>query len=96
MRLSYDSETDALMVVVREEMAIARTVEVRHGLLDLDAEGEVVAFELLGASAIIERAADLLHRPDLAEALADAVRQYVREAQDEIERSQEATRDVRA
>lgn len=88
MRVSYDSKTDALMVVVREVTEVARTVEVRHGLVDLDGGGEIVAFELLGASAIIERAADLLNRPDLEEALADSVRRYVREAQSEIERAE--------
>ncbi len=88
MRVSYDSKTDALMVVVREGTQIARTVEVQHGLVDLDGEGKVVAFELLGASAIIERAADLLNRPDLEEVLADSVRRYVREAQSEIERAE--------
>lgn len=80
MRISYDQQVDALMVVVRDDVSVARTVEVQHGLVDLDDAGEVVAFELLGASSIIEHVAELAMQPQLDEALADSVYRYLREA----------------
>jgi uncharacterized protein YuzE len=87
MRFSYDPSVDALWVRIKEDGPIVRTVEVRDGLLDLDADGKVVAFELLGASAVIERAAELATNPDLVEVLTEAVTGYAKEAQAELERA---------
>jgi uncharacterized protein YuzE len=87
MRVAYDKKVDALMVRIKEDVPIARTVEVEEGLLDLDADGKIVAFELLGASAVIERAAELATQKDLAEELTRAVRRYAEQAQEQLERS---------
>ena len=88
MRVSYDKKVDALMVRIREDAPIARTVEIEDGLLDLDAAGNIVALELLGASAIIERAAELATRKDLADDLLRALKRYVENAQERLEQSE--------
>ena len=50
MRTSYDAEADALYVRFAE-VSIANSEEVADGVvLDFDAEGRVVAIELLDAS----------------------------------------------
>lgn len=92
MRISYDQEVDALMVVVREGVSVARTVEVKHGLVDLDDAGEVVAFELLGASSIIERVAELAMQPQLEEVLGDALHEYLRDARRRVAEQQSESR----
>ena len=81
---------DILLVVVHEGAAVAKTAEVDSGLVDIDAGGRVVSFEIHGASAIIEHASDLLTRRDLPAALADEVRRYVTAAQLQIERAESA------
>jgi uncharacterized protein YuzE len=88
MRVAYDKKVDALMVRIKEDVPIARTVEVEEGLLDLDADGNIVAFELLGASAVIERAAELATQKDLAEDLKRAVHRYAEQAQEQLEQSE--------
>jgi uncharacterized protein YuzE len=87
VRVAYDKKVDALMVRIKEDVPIARTVEVDDGLLDLDADGNIVAFELLGASAIIERAAELATQTDLADELHKAVKRYAEQAQEHLEQS---------
>jgi uncharacterized protein YuzE len=87
MRVAYDKKVDALMVRIKENVPIVRTVEVEEGLLDLDGDGNIVAFELLGASAVIERAAELATQKDLAEDLQRAVRRYAEQAQEQLEQS---------
>jgi uncharacterized protein YuzE len=50
VRISFDSDVDGLTFVVSDR-AVARTVEAGEGrLVDLDADGNVVAIEILGAS----------------------------------------------
>jgi uncharacterized protein YuzE len=85
MRITYDSSVDALMVRIHEDKVIAKTVEVTYGLVDLDAEDNIVAFELLGASAIIERAAELITRPELQDALTDTLKRVSDEARTKLE-----------
>lgn len=84
MRVSYDKKVDSLRVRIKEDVPIARTVEVPYGLVDVDADGEIVAFEVLGASAVIERAAELATQPDLEDALTATVREYAAKAQEKL------------
>ena len=51
MKVSYDSKTDTLSVVLREDVAVAETDEDRPGvILDFDEEGNLIALEILDAS----------------------------------------------
>jgi uncharacterized protein YuzE len=50
VKITYDTEVDALTLVVSRE-SVERTVDVREGrYIDLDADGNVVAIEILDAS----------------------------------------------
>ncbi len=80
MRVSYDDKLDVLYVTLRKAK-IHRTVELGPALVDLNDEGEVIAFELLGASAVLERVIDLAKQPNLEGALADRLQQYAAVAQ---------------
>lgn len=71
MRVSYDREVDVVMVVLREGEAVARTVEVRQGLVDLNNEGQVVAFELFDAGELLTKAVDMALQPSLETVLTE-------------------------
>lgn len=50
MKLSYDTEVDALTLVVSRD-AVERTEDAGHGrFIDFDDEGNIVALEILDAS----------------------------------------------
>lgn len=50
MKIVYDSETDTLRVMLKDS-AVAESDEDRPGfILDFDAQGDVVGFEILDAS----------------------------------------------
>ncbi len=64
MRITFDTEVDALTLVVSSE-PVERTVDVRDGrFIDLDADGNIVALEILDASQGIDLR-DLLADYDL-------------------------------
>jgi uncharacterized protein YuzE len=88
MRVTYDEKVDALTVRLREGASIVRTVEVGLGLLDLDADGRIVALEVLGASAVFENAVELATQEDLAGDLPLALRICLDEAQEQLELSE--------
>ena len=75
MRITFDTEADALTLVVSRE-PVERTVDAREGrFIDIDADGNVVALEILDASHGFELR-DLLDEYDLypiIEALAGQV-----------------------
>lgn len=78
MRITYDTEVDALTLVVSRE-PVERTVDVRAGrFIDLDAEGNVVALEILDASQGFELA-DLIDRFDLRPVL-DSLAHHIQTA----------------
>ena len=85
MRVSYDKRMDTLLLVIHENVPVARTVEVKYGLVDVDEAGGIVAVELLGASALIEKAADMATQPDMNTDLLDLLSQISREARDKLE-----------
>ena len=51
MKVTYDNETDSLMVILNEEVAIAESDEDKPGIiLDYDKDGNLVSIEVLDAS----------------------------------------------
>jgi uncharacterized protein YuzE len=65
MKLTYDKETDTLLIVLTKK-AIDETEEIRPGVLaDLDATGSLVSLEILNASRKVDTLKELLasHSP---------------------------------
>jgi uncharacterized protein YuzE len=65
MKLTYDKETDTLLIVLKNQ-AIDETEEIRPGVLaDLDAAGSLVSLEILNASRKVDALKELLasHAP---------------------------------
>ena len=59
MKVTYDPETDAMIITLRDER-IAESDEVRSGVIaDFDAEGVVVRFEIMRASKAVENVRDI-------------------------------------
>ncbi len=51
MRVSYDSQTDTLSVILKENVPIAESDEDKPGvILDYDQDGNLVSLEILDAS----------------------------------------------
>lgn len=54
MRIDYDGETDTLRIVLRDA-AVRQSEEERSGvILDYDAEGQLIALEVLDASTRVD------------------------------------------
>ncbi len=65
MKLTYDKETDTLLIVLKGN-AVDETEEIRPGVLaDLDASGALVSLEILNASRKVDTLQELLasHSP---------------------------------
>ncbi len=65
MKLTYDKETDTLLIVLKNK-AIDETEEIRPGVLaDLDDTGALVSLEILNASRKVDTLKELLasHAP---------------------------------
>jgi YD repeat-containing protein len=51
MKVTYDTETDSLIVILNEQVAIAESDEDKPGIiLDYDKDGNLVSIEVLDAS----------------------------------------------
>ena len=69
MNVHFNPDTDTLTIVLRDA-PVTRTLEIEHGLVDLDHEGEILAVEIFGASEVVERIAQLALQPSLEHVLA--------------------------
>lgn len=50
MKIEYDREVDSLYIMIQEK-EVARTKELEEGInLDLDKEGKIIGFEIIGAT----------------------------------------------
>ena len=59
MKVTYDPEMDALVISLRDA-SIAESDEIRPSVIaDFDAEGEVVRFEVLDASRVVQNAREM-------------------------------------
>ena len=59
MKVTYDPETDT-MVISLSESAIEESDEVRPGVIaDFDSAGDVVRFEVLSASRVVQNAREM-------------------------------------
>ena len=68
MKLSYDDEADAIYVYAQEDGSVARSEILEDGrVVDLDADGRLIGVEILDASSMGVRLADLADRFDLGE-----------------------------
>ena len=65
MKLTYDKETDTLLIMLTKK-AIDETEEIRPGVLaDLDVTGSLVSLEILNASRKVDTLSELIaqHSP---------------------------------
>ena len=59
MRVVYDPEADTVVISLRES-AIEESYEVRPGVIaDFDSAGEVVRFEVLNASRVVQNTREI-------------------------------------
>ena len=59
MKVTYDQETDSLVIVLRDER-IKESDEVRPGVIaDFGYDGRVVRFEILQASKVVQNAREM-------------------------------------
>jgi uncharacterized protein YuzE len=86
MKIHYDEDLDTLTIVRRDE-PVARTVEIEYGLVDLDADGEILAVEVLGASEIVERTVEVVRQPNLADVLSSRARRLLDEVTEQISKA---------
>jgi len=57
MKVTYDTRTDTLVMLLRDGAAVAESAEDKPGvILDYDAEGNLVSVEILDASSRVSEA----------------------------------------
>ena len=60
MKVTYDTNTDTLTVILREGVRVAESDEDKPGvILDYDAEGNLISLELLDASQRVTEASKI-------------------------------------
>lgn len=59
MKIRYDRETDTLTIILRDALVADSDQGQRGVIIDYDAQGEVVAIEVVAASRLLEDPASL-------------------------------------
>lgn len=52
MKVHFNDDTDTLTIVLSDS-PVHQTLEIEHGIVDLDGAGEILAVEIYGASDVI-------------------------------------------
>lgn len=86
MTVHFNEDTDTLTIVLRD-VPVTRTVEIEHGIVDLDPDGEILAVEIYGASEVIERVAQLAMQPSLEHVLAARAASVLHDVQQRLAES---------
>ena len=83
MKVHFNDNTDTLTIVLLDA-SVDRTLEIEHGIVDLDAAGEILAVEIFGASEIITQAARLAMQPSLEHVLAARAASVLHDVQQQV------------
>lgn len=89
MKIHFNEDTDVLTIVLRSA-PVHRTLEIEHGVVDLDVDGEILAVEIFGASEVIERVAQLAMQPSLEHVLAARAASVVHDVQQRVAEARSA------
>jgi uncharacterized protein YuzE len=81
----YNPKTDTLWLLI-EDRPVAYSTETSFGLIDFDADDDIVAIQIFGASEAFARSDKITPQPqpDLSKDLLDRVNSYVREAREHV------------
>lgn len=83
MNVHFNEDADMLTIVISDE-PVHRTIEIEHGIVDLDANGEILAVEILGATEVIQKVARLAMRPNLERALTARAAEVLHDVQQQL------------
>jgi uncharacterized protein YuzE len=83
MTVHFNDDSDTLTIVLRNS-PVDRTLEIEHGIVDLDAAGEILAVEIFGASEIVEQVAHLAIQPSLEHVLAARAASVLHDVQQRV------------
>lgn len=89
MRIDFHEDTDTLTIVLND-IPVTRTLEIEHGIVDLDENGEILAVEIFGASEVVEQVAQLAMQPSLEHVLAARAMDVLHDVQQRVAEARQA------